>query len=86
MELELERGRIERDTLSHQLLRTIEQKIELAQQLEDWQEDMQVVIGQQLRSQQQQEEGRTASASSPEKGRAASARQSGGLFLRFRKR
>ncbi|KAG8506438.1 BICD family-like cargo adapter 2 [Galemys pyrenaicus] len=57
LELSLELGRVslERDSLSRELLRTIRQKVALTQELEAWQDDMQVVIGQQLRSQRQKE-------------------------------
>ncbi|KAF0881243.1 BICL2 protein, partial [Crocuta crocuta] len=52
---ELSRVSLERDSLSRELLRTIRQKVALTQELEAWQDDMQVVIGQQLRSQRQRE-------------------------------
>ncbi|XP_004373251.1 BICD family-like cargo adapter 2 [Trichechus manatus latirostris] len=57
LELSLELGRVslERDSLSRELLRAIRQKVALTQELEDWQDDMQVVIGQQLRLQRQKE-------------------------------
>ncbi|XP_023567300.1 BICD family-like cargo adapter 2 isoform X2 [Octodon degus] len=65
LELSLELGRVslERDSLSRELLRTIRQKVALTQELEAWQDDMQVVIGQQLRSQRQKE--LSAAASGP---------------------
>ncbi|XP_036594532.1 BICD family-like cargo adapter 2 [Trichosurus vulpecula] len=55
LSLELTRVSLERDSLSRELLRTIHQKVALSQELEAWQEDMQVVIGQQLRSQRLKE-------------------------------
>ncbi|XP_039741029.1 BICD family-like cargo adapter 2 [Pteropus medius] len=55
LSLELSRVSLERDSLSRELLRTIRQKVALTQELEAWQDDMQVVIGQQLRSQRQKE-------------------------------
>ncbi|KAM8777708.1 BICD family-like cargo adapter 2 isoform 2-T2 [Rhynchonycteris naso] len=55
LSLELSRVSLERDSLSRELLRTIRQKVALTQELEAWQDDMQVVIGQQLRSQCQKE-------------------------------
>nr|XP_045368717.1 BICD family-like cargo adapter 2 isoform X11 [Camelus bactrianus] len=55
LSLELSRVSLERDSLSRELLRTIGQKVALTQELEAWQGDMQVVIGQQLRSQRLKE-------------------------------
>ncbi|XP_059754718.1 BICD family-like cargo adapter 2 isoform X3 [Balaenoptera ricei] len=55
LSLELSRVSLERDSLSRELLRTIRQKVALTQELEAWQDDMQVVIGQQLLSQRQKE-------------------------------
>ncbi|XP_007937746.1 BICD family-like cargo adapter 2 [Orycteropus afer afer] len=52
---ELSRVTLERDSLSRELLRAIRQKVALTQELEAWQDDMQVVIGQQLLSQRQKE-------------------------------
>ncbi|XP_066238870.1 BICD family-like cargo adapter 2 isoform X1 [Saccopteryx leptura] len=63
LSLELSRVSLERDSLSRELLRTIRQKVALTQELEAWQDDMQVVIGQQLRSQCQKE--LSASGSTP---------------------
>ncbi|XP_073916531.1 BICD family-like cargo adapter 2 isoform X2 [Castor canadensis] len=60
LSLELSRVSLERDSLSRELLRTIRQKVALTQELEAWQDDMQVVIGQQLRSQRQKEMGAAA--------------------------
>ncbi|XP_037010521.2 BICD family-like cargo adapter 2 isoform X2 [Artibeus jamaicensis] len=55
LSLELSRVSLERDSLSQELFRTISQKVALTQELEAWQDDMQVVIGEQLRSQRQKE-------------------------------
>ncbi|XP_008564513.1 PREDICTED: bicaudal D-related protein 2 [Galeopterus variegatus] len=68
LELSLELGRVslERDSLSRELLRTIRQKVALTQELEAWQDDMQVVIGQQVRSQRQKE--LSAAAAAPRRG------------------
>ncbi|XP_074135992.1 BICD family-like cargo adapter 2 isoform X1 [Sminthopsis crassicaudata] len=55
LSLELTRISLERDSLSRELLRTIHQKVALSQELEAWQDDMQVVIGQQLHSQRLKE-------------------------------
>ncbi|KAM6155025.1 BICD family-like cargo adapter 2 [Rhynchocyon petersi] len=73
LSLELSRVSLERDSLSRELLRAIRQKVALTQELEAWQDDMQVVIGQQLRSQRQRELSAAASA------RHSSARFSLGL-------
>ncbi|KAL0617285.1 BICD family-like cargo adapter 2 [Plecturocebus cupreus] len=65
LSLELKRVSLERDSLSRELLRAISQKVALTQELEAWQDDMQVVIGQQLRAQRQKELSAAASSSSP---------------------
>ncbi|XP_062036609.1 BICD family-like cargo adapter 2 [Lepus europaeus] len=65
LSLELSRVSLERDSLSRELLRTIRQKVALTQELEAWQDDMQVVIGQQLRSQRQKELDAAAAAPPP---------------------
>ncbi|XP_072871185.1 BICD family-like cargo adapter 2 isoform X2 [Chlorocebus sabaeus] len=65
LSLELNRVSLERDSLSRELLRAIRQKVALTQELEAWQDDMQVVIGQQLRSQRQKELTAAASSSTP---------------------
>ncbi|XP_026635946.1 BICD family-like cargo adapter 2 [Microtus ochrogaster] len=62
LSLELNRVSLERDSLSRELLRAIRQKVELTQELEAWQDDMQVVIGQQVRSQRQKELSEAAAA------------------------
>ncbi|KAF6123251.1 BICD family like cargo adaptor 2 [Phyllostomus discolor] len=62
LSLELSRVSLERDSLSQELLRTIRQKVALTQELEAWQDDMQVVIEEQLRSQRQKELSEAASA------------------------
>ncbi|KAM5227451.1 BICD family-like cargo adapter 2 [Ctenodactylus gundi] len=62
LSLELSRVSLERDSLSLELLRTIRQKVALTQELEAWQDDMQVVICEQLRSQRQKELSAAASA------------------------
>nr|XP_005591092.1 PREDICTED: bicaudal D-related protein 2 isoform X1 [Macaca fascicularis] len=65
LSLELNRVSLERDSLYRELLRAIRQKVALTQELEAWQDDMQVVIGQQLRSQRQKELNAAASSSTP---------------------
>ncbi|CAO2642065.1 BICD family-like cargo adapter 2 [Lemmus lemmus] len=64
LSLELNRVSLERDSLSRELLRAIRQKVALTQELEAWQDDMQVVIGQQVRSQRQKELSEAAAARS----------------------
>ncbi|XP_036265769.1 BICD family-like cargo adapter 2 isoform X2 [Pipistrellus kuhlii] len=83
LSLELSRVSLERDSLSRELLRTIRQKVALTQELEAWQDDMQVVIGQQLRSQRQKELSAARSAPSPPASRFSlrgGPGQNGGFF------
>ncbi|XP_051891562.1 BICD family-like cargo adapter 1 [Pristis pectinata] len=56
--VEMELAKCQRDmkSLNSQLLDTIQQKVDLSQELEAWQDDMQFVINQQLRNQQQAEQ------------------------------
>ncbi|XP_043910795.1 BICD family-like cargo adapter 2 [Protopterus annectens] len=61
IEAELMKCKGEVQFLTHQLLEAIQQKVELSQELEAWQEDMQLVINQQLKAQQQDEKKRAAS-------------------------
>ncbi|KAJ1126064.1 hypothetical protein NDU88_004477 [Pleurodeles waltl] len=58
MKLDLAQCTLERDSMSRQLMSAIRQKVALSQELEAWQDDMQIVIDQQLRSQRQQEKNR----------------------------
>uniref|UniRef100_A0A3Q3NK68 Si:ch211-235m3.5 n=1 Tax=Labrus bergylta TaxID=56723 RepID=A0A3Q3NK68_9LABR len=55
MEVELVRSKNDMMCLNNQLLEAIQRKLELSQELEAWQDDIQVIINQQLRSQQQSE-------------------------------
>ncbi|KAL6109936.1 uncharacterized protein ACO6RY_14946 [Pungitius sinensis] len=55
MEAELVRSKSDMMSLNNQLLEAIQRKLELSQELEAWQDDIQIVINQQLRSQQQME-------------------------------
>ncbi|XP_029027308.1 BICD family-like cargo adapter 1 [Betta splendens] len=55
MEAELVRSKNDMMCLNNQLLEAIQRKLELSQELEAWQDDIQVVINQQLKSQQQSE-------------------------------
>ncbi|KAM4026212.1 BICD family-like cargo adapter 2 isoform 3-T4 [Anomaloglossus baeobatrachus] len=55
LELELAKCRLEKESMSRQLLSAVEQKVLLSQELEAWQDDMQIVISQQLKSQREQE-------------------------------
>ncbi|CAG6003662.1 unnamed protein product [Menidia menidia] len=56
MEAELVRSKNDMMSLNNQLLEAIQRKLELSQELEAWQDDIQIVINQQLRSQQQSEQ------------------------------
>ncbi|XP_070825734.1 BICD family-like cargo adapter 1 [Chaetodon trifascialis] len=55
MEAELVRSKNDMMSLNNQLLEAIQRKLELSQELEAWQDDIQIIINQQLRSQQQSE-------------------------------
>ncbi|XP_072129144.1 BICD family-like cargo adapter 1 [Mobula birostris] len=57
VERELRQVQAERDSLSRELLQTLRQKVELTQELEAWQEDLQVILTQQLEAQRQREVG-----------------------------
>uniref|UniRef100_A0A3Q3J368 Uncharacterized protein n=1 Tax=Monopterus albus TaxID=43700 RepID=A0A3Q3J368_MONAL len=63
MEAELVRSKNDMMSLNNQLLEAIQRKLELSQELEAWQDDIQIIINQQLRSQQQSEEPQNRSAS-----------------------
>ncbi|XP_071376662.1 BICD family-like cargo adapter 1 [Centroberyx affinis] len=56
MEAELVRSKNDMMCLNNQLLEAIQRKLELSQELEAWQDDIQIIINQQLRSQQQSEQ------------------------------
>uniref|UniRef100_A0A3B5M0Y7 Uncharacterized protein n=1 Tax=Xiphophorus couchianus TaxID=32473 RepID=A0A3B5M0Y7_9TELE len=56
MEAELVRSKNDMMCLNNQLLDAIQRKLELSQELEAWQDDIQIVINQQLKSQQQTEQ------------------------------
>ncbi|XP_042626707.1 BICD family-like cargo adapter 1 isoform X3 [Cyprinus carpio] len=62
MEAELLRTKHDMMCLNNQLLEAIQRKLELSQELEAWQDDIQVIINQQLRSQQQTEQPQKRSA------------------------
>ncbi|KAJ8347692.1 hypothetical protein SKAU_G00262810 [Synaphobranchus kaupii] len=57
MEAELLRCKNDMMSLNNQLLEAIQRKLELSQELEAWQDDIQVILNQQLQSQQQSERG-----------------------------
>ncbi|XP_028857040.1 BICD family-like cargo adapter 1 [Denticeps clupeoides] len=65
VEMELVRSRNDLMNLNNQLLEAVQRKLELSQELEAWQEDIQVIINQQLRSQQQSEQTRPKAAAHP---------------------
>ncbi|MED6254066.1 hypothetical protein ATANTOWER_014435 [Ataeniobius toweri] len=56
MEAELVRSKSDMMCLNNQLLEAIQRKLELSQELEAWQDDIQIIINQQLQSQQQTEQ------------------------------
>ncbi|XP_005455889.1 BICD family-like cargo adapter 1 isoform X1 [Oreochromis niloticus] len=56
MEEELVRSKNDMMSLNNQLLEAIQRKLELSQELEAWQDDIQIFINQQLKSQQQLEQ------------------------------
>ncbi|XP_054884911.1 BICD family-like cargo adapter 1 [Poeciliopsis prolifica] len=56
MEAELVQSKNDMMCLNNQLLDAIQRKLELSQELEAWQDDIQIVINQQLKSQQQTEQ------------------------------
>ncbi|XP_069082947.1 BICD family-like cargo adapter 1 [Pleurodeles waltl] len=55
VEMELSKCRSELSSLNKQLLEAVHEKVKLSQELEAWQEDMQRVISEQVKSQQQRE-------------------------------
>ncbi|XP_068100182.1 BICD family-like cargo adapter 2 [Hyperolius riggenbachi] len=89
LELELAKARLEKESMSRQLLSAVEQKVLLSQELEAWQDDMQIVISQQLKSQREQETQR-ATESSPStlirRGSSRRVRDTGSGILSFFKR
>lgn len=76
LEAELDRVRSERDSLNLQLFNTIQHKVALAQEVEDWQEDMRVVIKQQVRVQSEEEREKERKASVKRKDRSQFNRRS----------
>ncbi|MGH0165332.1 UNVERIFIED_CONTAM: hypothetical protein FKN15_069091 [Acipenser sinensis] len=76
LEAELDRVRSERDSLNLQLFNTIQHKVALAQEVEDWQEDMRVVITQQVRVQSEEEREKERKASVKRKDRSQFNRRS----------
>ncbi|XP_038669869.1 BICD family-like cargo adapter 1 isoform X2 [Scyliorhinus canicula] len=62
VEVELLKCQMDMKSLNSQLLETIQQKVYLSQELEAWQDDMQFVINQQLKTQQQTEQAWNASS------------------------
>lgn len=87
LELELAKCRLEKDSMSRQLLSAVEQKVLLSQELEAWQDDMQIVISQQLKSQRDQEKASESAPSTPtRKGSTKRSRDSGsGIFSIFKR-
>ncbi|XP_019941155.1 BICD family-like cargo adapter 2 isoform X2 [Paralichthys olivaceus] len=56
LESELATVRLEKESLTQQLLNTIEHKVALSQELEAWQEDMRLVINQQVQQREEKRE------------------------------
>ncbi|KAJ3590972.1 hypothetical protein NHX12_008920, partial [Muraenolepis orangiensis] len=56
MEVELVRSKNDMMSLNNQLLEAIQRKLALSQELEAWQDDIQIIINQQLKAQQQTEQ------------------------------
>ncbi|XP_018431121.1 PREDICTED: bicaudal D-related protein 2 [Nanorana parkeri] len=87
LELELAKCRLEKDSMSRQLLSAVEQKVLLSQELEAWQDDMQIVINQQLKTQRDQEKASDSSPGTPtRKGSPRRARDNGNGIFSFFKR
>ncbi|XP_041090849.1 BICD family-like cargo adapter 2 isoform X2 [Polyodon spathula] len=76
LKAELDRVRSERDSLNLQLFNTIQHKVELAKEVEEWQEDMRVVISQQVRVQGEEEREKERKASVKRTGRSQFNRRS----------
>ncbi|XP_027721140.1 BICD family-like cargo adapter 1 isoform X1 [Vombatus ursinus] len=89
VEMELAKCKMDMMSLNNQLLDAIQQKLNLSQQLEAWQDDMHRVIDQQLMDKHQKERSRSASSFSSGHGTGRGDEPSGaegkGLFSFFRK-
>ncbi|XP_053550479.1 BICD family-like cargo adapter 2 isoform X2 [Bombina bombina] len=83
LELELVKCHLEKDSLSRQLLSAVQQKVSLSQELEAWQDDMQVIISQQLKSQKEE---KTTPASPIRKDSTRRPRDAGGGIFSFFKK
>lgn len=62
MEAELVRSKSDMMSLNNQLLEAIQRKLELSQELEAWQDDIQVILNQQLRTQYEQSQRKPVAA------------------------
>ncbi|XP_043834256.1 BICD family-like cargo adapter 1 isoform X3 [Dromiciops gliroides] len=89
VEMELAKCKMDMMSLNSQLLDAIQQKLNLSQQLEAWQDDMHRVIDQQLMDKHQKEKSRPASSFSSGhrtgRGDEPSGAEGKGLFSFFRK-
>ncbi|XP_040190772.1 BICD family-like cargo adapter 2 isoform X10 [Rana temporaria] len=85
LELELAKCRLEKDSMSRQLLSAVEQKVLLSQELEAWQDDMQIVIGQQLKSQRDQEKASESAPSTPTRKGSTKRSRDSGIFSIFKR-
>lgn len=90
MELELAKCKMDMMSLNSQLLDAIQQKLNLSQQLEAWQDDMHRVIDRQLMDTHLKEQSRPAAAAFPRghgvgRGQEPSTADGKRLFSFFRK-
>ncbi|KAG8433479.1 hypothetical protein GDO86_017676 [Hymenochirus boettgeri] len=85
LELELAKCQMEKENMNLELLGAIRQKVMLRQELEAWQDDMQIVINQQLKAQRQEQAGRGPGAPSNSVQRQNSSRRQkdGGSIFSF---
>merc|ERR1719382_897424 len=77
-EIELARTRIDVMQVNSQLMEAIQQKVELSQQLDQWQQDMQELLEEQMnRKMKQQQKGKSqgGGANSSKRGRAAEGKE-----------
>ncbi|XP_069040432.1 bicaudal-D-related protein 2-like isoform X2 [Lepisosteus oculatus] len=84
MENELIKCKNEMMSLNNQLLEAIQRKLELSQELEAWQDDIQVIINQQLKTQQQTDQAQRKNSVSTGTGRLSFLRRPSTPTLRTR--
>uniref|UniRef100_A0A8C5QP71 BICD family-like cargo adapter 2 n=1 Tax=Leptobrachium leishanense TaxID=445787 RepID=A0A8C5QP71_9ANUR len=87
LEMELANCCQEKESLSLQLLGAVQQKVMLSQELEAWQDDMQLVISQQLKTQRETQKDSEDSSQNPvRRENSRRPRDTGGGILSFLKR